>query len=63
VLASRLAEVMNSIISQSQSAFLKGPNLVDGVLDVNELVDMAKKLKHECLILKVDFKRAYDSVE
>jgi len=43
VLARRMAQVMNSIISSSQSAFLKGRNLVDGVLVVNELVDYAKK--------------------
>lgn len=52
LLASKLVGVMNSVISQSQSAFLKGRNLVDGVLVVNEVVEMAKKLKHECLILK-----------
>ena len=39
VLAKRLAGVMNSIISPTQSAFLKGRNLVDGVLVANELVD------------------------
>lgn len=63
VLARRLACVMDSIISTSQSAFLKGRHLVDGVLVVNELVDYAKKLKKECLIFKVDFEKAYDSVD
>ena len=47
----------------TQSAFIKGMNLVDGVLVVNELADFAKKTKQECLILKVDFEKAYDSVE
>lgn len=59
VLATRLSKVMNSIISESQSAFLKGRHLVDGVL----VVDLAKKSKRECLILKVDFEMAYDSVD
>jgi len=63
VLASRLSKVMNSIISGSQSAFLKGRHLVDGVLVVNEVVDLAKRSKRECLILKVDFEKAYDSVD
>jgi len=63
VLARRLAGVMNSIISQSQSAFLKGRNLVDGVVVVNEIVDFARKMKRQCLILKVDFEKAYDSVD
>jgi hypothetical protein len=63
VLAKRLSKVMNSIISASQSAFLKRRHLVDGVLFVNEVVDLAKKAKRECLILKVDFEKAYDSVD
>lgn len=63
VLARRLAVVMNSIISSSQSAFLKGRHLVDGVLVVNEVVDHAIKIKSRCLILKVDLEKAYDSVE
>lgn len=58
VLARRLAGVLNSVISPNQSAFLKGRNLVDGVLVINELVDYAKKAKKECLIFKVDFEKA-----
>ena len=52
MLAGRLSLVMNSIISTFQSAFLKGRHLVDEVLVVNEVVDLAKKMKRECLILK-----------
>jgi len=63
VLARRLASVVNSIIYPSQSAFLKGRHLVDGVLVVNELVDYVKKANKECLIFKVDFEKAYDSVD
>jgi hypothetical protein len=63
VLARRLVGVMNSIISPTQSAFLKCTNLVDGVLVVNELVDYAKKMKKQCLIFKVDFEKAYDSAD
>lgn len=62
VLARRLATVMDVIISKSQSAFVKGRNLVDGVLVANEMVDFARKTKMECLVLKVDFEKAYDSV-
>jgi len=42
VFAGRLAKVMNSVISKSQSAFLKGRHLVDGVLIANEVVEMAR---------------------
>ena len=63
VLVKRLTKVMDSIISSSQSAFIKRRNLIDGVLVVNKLVDFAKKSKRECLILKVGFEKAYDSVD
>jgi hypothetical protein len=62
VLARRLAKVMDPLVASTQSAFLQGRLLVDGVMVVNEVVDMAKKSGKECLILKVDFEKAYDSV-
>lgn len=63
VLAGRLSKVMNSIISTSQSAFVKGRNLVDRAMVINEVVDFARRANRECLILKVDFEKAYDTVE
>ncbi|GAU43110.1 hypothetical protein TSUD_373050 [Trifolium subterraneum] len=63
VLAKRLAKVIDSVIAPNQSAFIKGRNLVDGVLVVNEVVELAKKAKKECIIFKVDFEKAYDSVD
>lgn len=62
VLAGRLAVAMDSLIFGSQSAFIKGRMLVDGVVAVNEVVDLAKRTKAECLVIKVDFEKAYDSV-
>ncbi|MCH82218.1 LINE-1 reverse transcriptase like, partial [Trifolium medium] len=63
VLASRLAKVVGDLIPKTQSAFLKGRQLVDGVVVVNEVIDFAKRARKECLILKVDFEKAYDSVD
>lgn len=36
--------------------------LVDGVVAINEVVDLSNKSKRVCLILKVDFKKACDLV-
>jgi hypothetical protein len=60
VLASRLALVLGGLIAKTQSAFLKGRQLVDGVVVV---IDYAKKMREKCIILKVDFEKAYDSVD
>lgn len=53
---------MNPLISSNQSAFLPKRNILDGVLIINEVVDYAKKEMKECLILKVDFEKVYDTV-
>jgi hypothetical protein len=54
---------MDRLVASTQSAFLKGRQLVDGVVVVNEVVDLAKRTGRSCLIFKVDFEKAYDSVE
>lgn len=61
VLAGRLRLVMYKLISHNQLFFLKGRMLVDEVVAINEVVDLAKKSKRDFLILKVDFEKAYDS--
>jgi hypothetical protein len=63
VLTARLAKVIGVLIPHIQSAFIKGRQLVDSVAVVNELIDYAKKSKKECMVLKVDFEKAYDSVD
>ena len=35
---------------------------MNGVGVVNEIIDFAKKARKNCLIFKVDFEKAYDSV-
>jgi len=39
--------VMDKLISSNQSAFIKGRQLVDGVVAVNEIIDLAKKSRKE----------------
>ncbi|CAJ2662883.1 unnamed protein product [Trifolium pratense] len=63
VLANRLRVVMGSVISESQTAFVKGRQILDGILVANEVVDEVRKSKKELLLFKVDFEKAYDSVD
>jgi len=53
---------MNKIISNNQSPFNKVRYLVDRVVVLNDGMDLAKRKKKECLILKVDFEKPYDLV-
>lgn len=63
VLANRLRSVIGSVVSEAQSAFVKGKQILDGILIANEAVDEASRLKKELLLFKVDFEKAYDSVD
>jgi len=62
VLASRLRIVMGSLIAETQTTFVKGRQILDGILIANEVVDEARKTKKELMLFKVDFEKAYDSV-
>ncbi|KAL7591684.1 hypothetical protein Lser_V15G34092 [Lactuca serriola] len=62
LLANRLAEVIDSLVSVEQSAFIKGRQILDGLFLLNEIVAWSKASKNPILIFKVDFEKAYDSV-
>jgi len=63
VLANRLRAVIASVVPDSQSAFVKGKQILDCILIANEAVDEACRFNKELLLFKVDFEKAYDSVD
>lgn len=63
VLANRLCQVIGTVVSEEQSAFVRNRQILDGILIANEVVDEASRLKKELLLFKVDFEKAYDSVD
>jgi hypothetical protein len=63
VLANRLRLVVGNVISETQTAFVKDRQILDGILIANEVVDEARKLNKELLLFKVNFEKAYDSVD
>ncbi|GJV75554.1 putative RNA-directed DNA polymerase, eukaryota, reverse transcriptase zinc-binding domain protein [Tanacetum coccineum] len=62
VLANRLSLVIHSVVGDVQIAFIKGWQITDGPLLVNEIISWAKKHKKKLLLLKVDFEKAFDSL-
>ncbi|GAU46455.1 hypothetical protein TSUD_402220 [Trifolium subterraneum] len=63
VLANRLRNIVGTVVSTNQSTFIKDRQILDGILIANEIVDEAKKEKKDLLLFKVDFEKAYDSVD
>ncbi|GJZ78840.1 putative RNA-directed DNA polymerase [Tanacetum coccineum] len=62
ILASRLAKVIGSVIRSNQSAFIEGRQILDGCLVANEIIWMASIENTKFLLFKVDFEKAFDSV-
>jgi hypothetical protein len=52
VLVNRLKSVINKVISDTQSAFVEGRQILDDIVIANEVVNNAKKRKKELLILR-----------
>jgi hypothetical protein len=55
--------IISRVISEEQSAFISGRQILDCLLVANETVDdIRKKKKKAAFLFKVDFEKAYDSV-
>ncbi|XP_058775204.1 uncharacterized protein LOC131649460 [Vicia villosa] len=62
LLAGRLRSRIRKLVSNNQTIFVLGRNIVDGVLVVNEMLELAKREKRSCVVLKLDFEKDYDRV-
>ncbi|GMI95158.1 hypothetical protein HRI_003185100 [Hibiscus trionum] len=63
VLSRRLRPNMQTVVSKSQFAFILGRSILECVLIANEGIDYMNKLGAAGSVFKIDFKRAYDSVD
>jgi hypothetical protein len=58
VATNRISQVAQKIISPSQTTFLPGRNIMEGVIVLHEM----HRKKQSGLILKIDFEKAYDKI-
>lgn len=63
VWANRLRTRIDSLVDETQSAFIKGRCITDSIVTANELIFFMQKHRYPVLILKVDFEKAYDTVD
>ncbi|GJX31581.1 RNA-directed DNA polymerase, eukaryota, reverse transcriptase zinc-binding domain protein [Tanacetum coccineum] len=62
ILSNRLVMVLGDIVSEVQSAFIAGRQILDGPFILSEVLQWCKSKKKQSLIFKVDFEKAFDSV-
>jgi hypothetical protein len=62
VLADRLKTVLEIVIPKSQSAFVKGRQILDPILIVNECLNSRLRFGEPSVICKMDLEKAYDHV-
>lgn len=62
VLTNRMAPIANKIIGKNQTGFIKGRNILEGVVVLHEVLHELRRSKTQGLILKIDFEKAYDRV-
>jgi hypothetical protein len=62
VLTMRLTAVSESIISKTQTAFLPGRNILEGVVILHETLHKMRRKKKKGIVMKLDFEKAYDKV-
>ncbi|KAJ9709590.1 hypothetical protein PVL29_001191 [Vitis rotundifolia] len=63
VLANRLKNVIDKVVSPDQNAFIKGRQILDASLIANEVIDSWQKRGKKGLICKLDIEKAYDSID
>jgi len=62
VLTLRLESVADNVILHSQTAFMKGRNIMSGVMAHHEILHETKRSNKTGVVLKLDFEKAYDKV-
>jgi hypothetical protein len=59
----RILKVANKLIGPSQTTFIPGRHIMEGVVLLHETIHDLHKKKQDGVILKLDFEKAYDKIE
>jgi hypothetical protein len=58
----RITGIAEKIVSPSQTAFIPGRNIMEGVVVLHETIHDIYRKKMSGVILKIDFKKTYDKI-
>jgi len=59
----RISKVANKVIRPTQTAFMQGRHILEGVLILHETIHELHRKKMDGVLLKLDFEKAYDKVQ
>ena len=59
----RLTQIAHSVIQPSQTTFMPGRHILEGVVVLHEMLHEIHSKKLDGVIFKVDFEKAYDKVK
>jgi hypothetical protein len=58
----RMTGIASKLISPSQTIFMSGRNIMEGVVMLHETIHEIHRKKMSGIMLKLDFEKAYDKV-
>jgi hypothetical protein len=59
----RILEVAHKVVKPTQTTFMPGRHILEGVVVLHESIHELHKKKFDGVILKIDFKKVYDKVK
>jgi hypothetical protein len=59
----RVTEVALKVVRPTQTAFMPGRHILEGVVVLHEMIHELHRKKLDGVLLKIDFKKAYDKVK
>jgi plastocyanin domain-containing protein len=62
VATNRVTQIAQKIISPSQTAFLLGRNIMEGVIVLHETIHEMHRKKQSGMLFKIDFEKADDKI-
>ncbi|XP_071705014.1 uncharacterized protein [Rutidosis leptorrhynchoides] len=62
LLSNRIKNFIPNLVGFEQSAFIKGRNIMDGVLIANESLEFLRSKHMKSMVFKVNFEKAFDSL-
>ena len=59
----RLSKIIKPIILPTQTAFIKGRYIMEGIVILHEVLNSIHYNKQNAVIFKVDFEKVYDKIK